>query len=253
MPITVLEDPRIRGDFKEWRDTFAATPRKADYLWQTLSRLFSHSKDYGRIPTNPCEKGGRLYTSDRADKIWSDAQIAKVLKAAPPQMVMPIKLAEWTGQRQGDLLRLPWTAYDGTYICLTQSKTKRTVEIPVGAPLKVLLDAMERIGETILLNSRDQSWTEDGFRTSWGDLMKAAGMAKVDLHFHDLRGTAVTRLAVAGCTIPEIASITGHSSDEAAKILDKHYLGKDRRLAAGAIDKLEKLRGKSTADLPVLR
>jgi hypothetical protein len=46
----------------------------------------------------------------------------------------------WTGQRQGDLLRLPWSAYDGTHIRLRQSKTGRRVEIKAGAPLKAALD-----------------------------------------------------------------------------------------------------------------
>jgi hypothetical protein len=35
---------------------------------------------------------------------------------------LPLLLALWTGQRQGDLLRLPWSAYDGKYIRLRQSK-----------------------------------------------------------------------------------------------------------------------------------
>jgi integrase len=245
MPIAALEDPRCRGDFKEWRDSFSAKPRKADYIWQTLARVFSHAKDNGRIKTNPCERGGRLYSSDRAEKVWSDAQLDTVLKVAPKHMILPIVLAEWTGQREGDLLDLPWAAYDGKYIRLKQNKTGRRVEIPVGAPLKAILDGMTRTDGTILLTHRGKrKWTSDGFRSSWDKLMERAGMADVDLHFHDLRGTAVTRLAVAGCTIPEIAAITGHSPDEAAKILDAHYLGRDKRLADGAIEKLEKLRAK---------
>jgi len=32
-----------------------------------------------------------------------------------------------------------------------------------------------------------------------------------DLTFHDLRGTAVVRLAIAGATVPQIATFTGHS------------------------------------------
>jgi integrase len=47
----------------------------------------------------------------------------------------------------------------------------------------------------------------------------------VDLHFHDLRGTAVTRLALAGCTVPQIAAITGHSPRDVDKILKAHHLG----------------------------
>ena len=198
MPIAVLEDPRIRGDFKEWRDTFADKPRKADYIWQTLAGVFSYAKDNGRIKTNPCERGGRIYKSDRKEKVWEDVQINQVLAVAPPHLALPVKLAEWTGQREGDLINLQWSAYDGQYLSLKQSKTGRRVEIPVGAPLKVILDGMDKTGPAILLNSRKKKWTEDGFRTSWDKLMDKAGMCDVDLHFHDLRGTAVTRLAVAG-------------------------------------------------------
>ena len=38
-------------------------------------------------------------------------------------------------------------------------------------------------------------WTPDGFRASWGKACKRAGVTGVT--FHDLRGTAVTRLAIA--------------------------------------------------------
>ena len=41
-------------------------------------------------------------------------------------------LALWTGQRQGDLLRLPWSAYDGNHIRLRQSKTGRRIVMPAG-------------------------------------------------------------------------------------------------------------------------
>ena len=54
----------------------------------------------------------------------------------------------------------------------------------------------------------------------WEHTCKAAGI--VDLHFHDLRGTTVTMLAEAGCTLPEIASLTGHSLRRAQEILDKY-------------------------------
>ena len=50
-------------------------------------------------------------------------------------------LALWIGQRQGDLLRLPWSGYDGAHIRLRQSKTGIRVVIPVGGPLKAALDA----------------------------------------------------------------------------------------------------------------
>ena len=43
------------------------------------------------------------------------------------------------------------------------------------------------------------------------------------LWFSRLRHTAVTRLADAGCEVPQIAAVTGHSPKTVHKILD-HYL-----------------------------
>lgn len=58
--------------------------------------------------------------------------------------------------------------------------------------------------------------------------------------FNDLRGTAVTRLALAECTEAEIATITGHSLRDVRSILDAHYLHRDLALGERAIRKLEK-------------
>jgi hypothetical protein len=49
------------------------------------------------------------------------------------------------------------------------------------------------------------------------------------VNFGDLRGTAVTRLALSGCTVPEICAITGHSHAEANATLEAHYLHRDPR------------------------
>jgi integrase len=209
-----------------------------------LARVLSVAKDRGRITVNPCEGGGRLYQSDRTDRVWGEAEIAKLLSVAPSHMETMILLVLWTGQRQGDLLRLPWSAYDGRYIRLRQSKRKKEVVIPVGEILRASLDATPKRSTVILTNSRGGAWTSDGFRTSWADLVVAAGLSAADLHFHDFRGTAVTRLAIAGATEAEIATITGLSLDTVRQILDRHYLNRDVLLAESAISKLEKRFGK---------
>jgi hypothetical protein len=45
---------------------------------------------------------------------------------------------------------------------------------------------------------------------------------KKQLHFQDLQGTAVTLLAAADATIPQIASITGHSLQSVTRILERY-------------------------------
>ena len=113
------------------------------------------------------------------------------------------------------------------------------VKVPVGAPLKVALDeaAKTKQSPVILLTSESKPWTPDGFRASWGKACKKAGIE--DVTFNDLRGTAVTRLALVGCTEAEIAAITGHSIRDVRSILDAHYLHRDQALAETAIPKLE--------------
>jgi integrase len=89
-----------------------------------------------------------------------------------------------------------------------------------------------------LVNSLKRPWTSHGFQTSW---RIAATKAEITgLTFHDLRGTAATRLAKVGCTVPEIANITGHSLRDVHAILDSNYLARDPALAESAIRKLER-------------
>jgi hypothetical protein len=47
------------------------------------------------------------------------------------------------------------------------------------------------------------------------------------------------RLAIAGASVPQIASVTGHSLKDVEAILDAHYLGRDIQLAEAAVLKLE--------------
>ncbi len=248
MPFAAIEDKRARGEFKTFRGKFSATPRKADYLWTTLARVLSVAKDHGKISVNVCERGGRLYDADRSDIIWQADDIREFCAVASAELQAALLLALWTGQRQSDLLKLSWKNYDGQYIRLRQTKAEggkgRRVTIPVGAPLKLALDAAlkeKRSAVTILTNSRGLPWTGDGFRTSWGKAFDKTELG--DLHFHDLRGTAVTRLALAGCTVPEIAAITGHSMETVQQILDAHYLGGRVELAESAIRKLNAVYG----------
>jgi integrase len=146
-------------------------------------------------------------------------------------------MALWTGQRQGDILRSTWAAYDGETLRLKQGKTGAHVIVPIGAPLRAALDDLPHIKETIVTNSHGKAWTLDGFRSSWRRACDAVGI--IGLTFHDLRGTAVTRLALAGCTAVEIGAITGHSMRDIHQILDVHYLGGKLELAQQAIAKLE--------------
>jgi integrase len=248
-PIKALDDPRATSVFLEWRDRLAQTSlRQADYAYSTLSRILSWAQKRRLITENPCAKGGKLYHGSRIQKVWHDEDAARFLRTAPLNLRLAMLLAINTGQRQGDLLRLPWSTYDGTAIKLRQGKTGAYVTIPVTDELKAALNAAPRKSPIMLTNSDGKPWSESGFQGAWGKATMRAGIR--GLTFHDLRGTAVVTLARAGCNEVEIYSITGHKPGDVQAILTAHYLPRDAEVATNAIAKLNqyKARGDQNGD-----
>ena len=238
MPLAVLDDPRVRGDFLDWQDEVAreAGPREADHRLTVVSAMLTWAVTRVRIVHNHVKGFERLHEVDRSDKLWLPEHIDAFMKVAPIEMQRALILALHTGQRQGDLRKLAWSNYDGEGISLRQSKGSRRVYVACTKALKAMLDGMGREAAVILTTKTGRAWQKRYFAEQWDEASKAAGIT--DLHFHDLRGTAVTMLAEAGCSVPEIASITGHSLKSVHTILEK-YMSRTKALAKSAMTKFE--------------
>ncbi|MFZ2135774.1 MAG: tyrosine-type recombinase/integrase [Xanthobacteraceae bacterium] len=239
-PISSFNEKEFRKDALDWRDKIAKRARReADNLMSALARLGSWAFDRGEVDRNVLDKVTRVYHSDRANKLWLPAHVAAFVCMASSEMKAALMLGMHTGQRQGDLRRLPWTAYDGERITLRQSKGGKVVSIRCTKALRAMLDemALEKKGLLILTTPTGRAWTKRYFNQHWNATAVAANIT--DLHFHDLRGTAVTMLAEAGCTVPEIAAVTGHSLKHVTHILEV-YLSRTRALADAAIVKLDR-------------
>lgn len=235
VPIEALKAPEIRGDFKEWRDGMQDKPRKADYAWSVLVKLLNFAVDRGKIAVNPCARGGRLSDSDRKDKVWTDDHIARLLAHASAEVSLVCFAALWTGQRQGDLLGLTRGNIKDGVLRLKQGKTGKKVAMPVPDALLAALARSEK-GSALFLNTFGSQWTEAGFRASFGKACDSAGID--DLTFHDMRGTFASRAAQAGCTIVEIAAVTGHAV-AGGGALDATYIHRSLELATTCIRRLE--------------
>jgi integrase len=243
-PYKALEDKKFRADVIKWHDDFSeAKPREADNRVAILARVLSWAAKDGPLKVNVLEGFERAYSNDRSDIIWLPEHVEAFLSVACPEMQLAMVLALHTGQRQGDIRRLAWAQYDGSTISLRQGKRKRMgreappVRVPCTKALKATLDAAERRATVILTTKTGLAFKKRYFARLWEETCKSAGIPD-DLHFHDVRGTTVTMLAEANCTLPEIAAITGHSLRRAQDILDK-YLARTSRLAESAIAKFE--------------
>jgi len=131
--------------------------------------------------------------------------------------------------RQSDLLKLTWVQVTDLAIerPTGTSKGRRTALVPLYKALKDFLKTIPKIGPTVLTNSRAQPWK--GFGSSWNKVMHASGLNERGLHFHDLRGTAATKLFMANLTIREIAQILAWSEDRVVRLIAR-YVKRDEIL-----------------------
>lgn len=218
------------------------TPAKAAGVVRVMRLLLQHGIREDMFSLNAAARPG---IKNRAKKgtPWSAEAVAFFVTAADElgyfSIGTAVKLNEWLGQRKGDIITMPLTAYKGGCLHLKQSKTGAEVVLPVDSvpELKARLDAQiehnkkAAIPSTVLITGTDgQPYSEYWFTHVIAKIRdKAAakegapaGIGK--LIFKDLRHTAVTRLAEAGCPTPMIASITGHSFRTCEEIVDRYNI-----------------------------
>lgn len=226
-----------RADVLAIRDAIAIhRPQAANQFTKVISVVLDFAVEREMCEVNPLVRLRRIKGGSHAT--WTDAQIKYALAKFPEVMRRAVVLALYTGQREGDCCAMTWEQYDGSAIEVVQEKTKEALWIPVHRVLKRELDAWRQkgAGATILLNSLGRSWPTESFCAGVYRIIHRhpalAGMV-----FHGLRKAAAARLAEAGCSTHEIASITGHRT---LGMLELYTKKADQRVrAASAMRKLE--------------
>ncbi|WP_321339312.1 hypothetical protein [Breoghania sp.] len=224
-------------------------------LISTMRRCWSWSANKGYVTNNPFS-GLRMQTPKPRLRVGTIKEMQILVSVADeigrPEIGDSIVLALFTGQRQGDRLCLVEDSRREGWVRLRQSKTGTLVAIPELPELSARLAAgrERRAGwkvayPHILIDEvKGQPWHPSGdhYRKVFACVRDAAAKRHPSLkgfRDQDLRDTAVTWLANAGCTVPEICSITGHSIVSANTIM-KHYLAATDDQANSAIAKLSR-------------
>lgn len=204
-------------------------------------RVYTFGENIGAVKENPFSKMelARMKPRQMVGELGVIAAIQEnAIKLSYPSMALAIQLGLDVGQRAGDLRVFPWTRYTGSHLGFHQSKTDAYVQVRVMKELKEMLDNTARTSPVVLIfEDTNAPYSKDDFSRTFR--LCCDGVEGADkLQFRDLRRTAVVRLAEAGCTIPEICAITGHTLEEAHKILEV-YLPRNSKMADAAIEKLE--------------
>ncbi|NMX77819.1 tyrosine-type recombinase/integrase [Pseudomonas sp. WS 5532] len=213
----------VSPDIATYRDTRLAeqNPRTGKQISAATVRLemslLSNVFDIGRIEWGICEanpvtnvrKPKAPPGRDRRLLPREERLIMRYCHNHPNQELYSlVVLAIETAMRQGELLKLEWEHINLrnriAHLPDTKNGTKRDVPLSLKAR-----EALMRLGAKT--KGKVFNYTSNGFKSTWRVMMIRLGIE--DLHFHDLRHEACSRLfELNTLDVMEIAAISGHKS-----------------------------------------
>lgn len=248
---TALTKPQVEA-FLATQDDHPTTRRMIKVV---LKMIMDQAIDLGWRADNPVSRIKMGAPKSRVT-IWEqadvDAYVVAARKIGQPDMAALI-LMEWEiGQRLTDayLFRVgeQYKPAEGVF-SFEQSKTEANVTIPVSDRLRAVLDGILTPERLYLFHDArtGRPWARMfGSRVEADDtaaskvfaLVRASVVASGGRHLQlkVLRHSCIVQQARAGCTVPEIASITGHSIASVEQILQR-YLPRDSQVARNAQEK----------------
>jgi integrase len=228
------------ADYRD-RRLASVTPSTLLRDLQTLSACLNHARrEWGMPIANPVADVRRPSPNKARARLLEPEEEARLLDALTrggrdaqgrfhagtrnPWIAPLVRLALETAMRRGELLALRWEHVNLTKATahLPTSKNGDARTVPLSPVAVKVLQGMPRD-----ISGRVFPTTALAVRKAFERAREAAGLE--DLHFHDLRHCAATRLAETVSNLIELASITGHRD---LKMLARYYHPKAEDLAA---------------------
>lgn len=221
--------PKILADF---RDERLKTVSSGTVIWDLvlISSVINHARrEWGISITNPCTLVRKPPVPPGRDRLLLAEEEIRLLHEMLPTgrrsiWIRPITIfALETAMRRGEIIALRWEhinlSSQTAYLPMTKNGTSRTVPLSMKAvaTLRELPRSLD--GRAFPINAAALAAV---FR-------KAANRAGLnDLHFHDLRHTATSRLANKLPNLIELSAVTGHKT---VQMLKRYYHPKAEELA----------------------
>lgn len=207
-----------------------------------LSVCLNHGvKALGWIEKNPCDNVSREAESKGRTRYLTDEERPRLLAACRPHndLYLAVLLALTTGARQAEIMTLRWKQIDIKRQVITLDKTKNgeTRSVPlVGEAMKMLSGRVRNLKDDRIFppTGRAKKAACLDLRQPWEKALKEAGIT--DFHWHDLRHTAASYLAMSGVSLVEISKVLGHRTMQMVSryshLSDGHIVQTGEKLAA---------------------
>jgi integrase len=199
----------------EWRDrriqqvTGSTVNREIDILSHAINTA---RREWGIHIVNPVEMIRRPKHNKSRERRLSVEEERLLLneletKTRNPWVKSVVIFAIETGMRRSEILSLTWEKVDlqKRMARLVDTKNGEGRSVPLTLKATALLQALPRS-----IDGRVFATTEEAVKLSF---QRAVIRSQIDdLHFHDLRHEAVSRLFEKGLNVMEVASVSGHKT-----------------------------------------
>jgi integrase len=152
----------------------------------------------------------RYLSDDERARLFAACKVQS--ETTCPMLYPLVVVACYSGMRQGELMDLDWTDVDlttGQAIVQRSKNGDRRAAAIQGPALEALKEWRLRGVASI---GRKRIFMGAFPRNAWARALKAAGVT--DFHFHDLRHTAASYMAMSGSSVVELQAFLGHRSLE---------------------------------------
>ena len=159
-----------------------------------------------KLPPHSRARDRRLQPAQGGEDTEEKRLLHACTEARNPFLLPVVRLALETAMRQGELVALRWEHVDLTrrIAHLPDTKNGQARTVPLSSTSVEVLRALPRS----LHGQVFPGLTTEAVKRAFARATRRAGIE--DLHFHDLRHEATTRLFELGLNIMEVATITGH-------------------------------------------
>jgi len=206
-----------RRDVIAARDKYADTWRKANAMVEMLSILSKHAIDLEWITANPATGVEKLKGGEYEP--WPEAKLTAYenhcLNNDLQWELTAFMLCVGTGQRIGDVVKMEWSHYDGSFISVAQEKTNARLWVACPNFLQDYLTSLPRAGKYMIAQTLHKGVAKRTIQSRVMDVRKA--IVAQQWVIHGWRYNAAVSLAEAGATDSEIQSVTGHKTLEMVK------------------------------------